>query len=208
MHRFFMLGFEAIELNLLRMRAIPKQTCIHKVQHQNRVVASQRCVVGLSNCTDKFVNVIRHYSTVAVSTCANNWRCTIFNRWRVTIVRVVAANASSKVNRTCNISLKSWLYGFADHSNSEPKRPECTFSYFNGGVSVNNYVEPRTFLISWSGTPGTSFGAFIWDGTPGALNQHINKCMIFGDEISKQYVRLAVNSCMEHLTKTRKVGLV
>lgn len=81
------------------------------------------------------------------------------------------------------------------------------FNYFNGDVSETNYVEPGTFLISWSGTPGTSFGAFIWNGPPGALNQHINKCMIFGDEINKQYLRLAVNSCMDHLIENAQGGV-
>jgi len=81
------------------------------------------------------------------------------------------------------------------------------FNYFSGDVSENNYVEPGAFLISWSGTPGTSFGAFIWNGTSGALNQHINKCMIFGDEINKQYLRLAVNSCMDHLIENAQGGV-
>lgn len=81
------------------------------------------------------------------------------------------------------------------------------FNYFNGDLSENNYVVPGTFLISWSGTPGTSFGAFIWNDTPGALNQHINKCMIFGEEISKEYLKLAVNSCMDHLIDNAQGGV-
>ncbi len=81
------------------------------------------------------------------------------------------------------------------------------FNYFNGDVSENNYVEPGTFLISWSGTPGTSFGAFVWSGAPGVLNQHINKCIIFGDEINKQYLRLAVNGCMDHLIESAQGGV-
>ncbi len=81
------------------------------------------------------------------------------------------------------------------------------FNYFNGDVSENNYVEPGTFLISWSGTPGTSFGAFVWSGAPGVLNQHINKCIIFGDEINKQYLQLAVNGCMDHLIESAQGGV-
>ncbi len=81
------------------------------------------------------------------------------------------------------------------------------FNFFNGEISENNFVEPGTFLISWSGTPGTSFGAFIWNGAPGALNQHINKCIIFGDEINREYLRLAVNSCMDHLIENAQGGV-
>ena len=81
------------------------------------------------------------------------------------------------------------------------------FNYFSGDVAESHYVEQGTFLISWSGTPGTSFGAFIWPGAPGALNQHINKCMIFGAEINKQYLQLAVNSCMDHLIENAQGGV-
>jgi restriction endonuclease S subunit len=34
-------------------------------------------------------------------------------------------------------------------------------------------VRPGDILLSWSGTPGTSFGCFRWDGPRGWLNQHI-----------------------------------
>ena len=34
-------------------------------------------------------------------------------------------------------------------------------------------VQPGNILLSWSGTPGTSFGCFRWNGPEGWLNQHI-----------------------------------
>jgi type I restriction enzyme S subunit len=37
-------------------------------------------------------------------------------------------------------------------------------------------INNGAFLISWSGTPGTSFGAFIWERGKGVLNQHIFRC--------------------------------
>lgn len=80
------------------------------------------------------------------------------------------------------------------------------FNFFDGELSDAHRVEAGNLLISWSGTPGTSFGAFIWDRETGALNQHINKCLIFGSEISKDYLKLAVNSCMDHLIENAQGG--
>jgi type I restriction enzyme S subunit len=81
------------------------------------------------------------------------------------------------------------------------------FNFFDGELSDAHRVDTGDLLISWSGTPGTSFGAFIWTRGSGALNQHINKCRIFGSEISKEYLRLAVNSCMDHLIENAQGGV-
>src|SRR5207247_9133027 len=36
------------------------------------------------------------------------------------------------------------------------------FNYYNGTFDPKHEVNDGEVLISWSGTPGTSFGAFIW----------------------------------------------
>lgn len=77
--------------------------------------------------------------------------------------------------------------------------PSVEFNHFDGELAEQHQIQTGDFLISWSGTPGTSFGAFIWERGEAALNQHINKCWIFGEEINRPYLRLAVNSCMDHL---------
>ncbi|WP_275100339.1 restriction endonuclease subunit S [Sedimenticola hydrogenitrophicus] len=81
------------------------------------------------------------------------------------------------------------------------------FNYFAGNIEERHRVRPGDFLISWSGTPGTSFGAFIWRKGQGALNQHINKCVIFGSEIDRDYLKLSVNSCMGHLISRAQGGV-
>lgn len=58
-------------------------------------------------------------------------------------------------------------------------------------------MEPGDLLVSWSGTPGTSFGAFVWSGPPGVLNQHIFKCSIFEDY--RDFICLAINSRLDVL---------
>jgi len=85
--------------------------------------------------------------------------------------------------------------------------PKASFNYFEGELAPKNRIDTGSFLISWSGTPGTSFGAFIWDRGVAALNQHINKCEIFGDELNHEYLRLAITSRMEHLISKAQGGV-
>src|SRR5579871_4162261 len=47
------------------------------------------------------------------------------------------------------------------------------FNYYAGSYDARHHVKTGDVLLSWSGTPGTSFGCFIWDREPGVLNQHI-----------------------------------
>ena len=72
------------------------------------------------------------------------------------------------------------------------------FNYFDGELAAHNRIDDNSFLISWSGTPGTSFGAFIWIRGDAALNQHINNCIFHYNGIDLEFMRLAVNGCMNH----------
>jgi len=83
----------------------------------------------------------------------------------------------------------------------------ATFNYFDGELAEQHLVQDGSFLISWSGTPGTSFGAFIWNRGTAALNQHINKCLVFLEDADLEYLRLSVNSCMDHLISRAQGGV-
>ncbi|MFT6402331.1 MAG: type I restriction enzyme S subunit [Glaciecola sp.] len=75
---------------------------------------------------------------------------------------------------------------------------DAGFNYFSGEISKVNRIDNGSFLISWSGTPGTSFGAFIWSRGEAALNQHINNCIFNYSGMNLEFMRLAVNGCMNH----------
>jgi len=60
-------------------------------------------------------------------------------------------------------------------------------------------IDNGSFLISWSGTPGTSFGAFIWDRGPAVLNQHIFRCDFKTDAVSASFLRLAINGRLDEM---------
>jgi type I restriction enzyme S subunit len=53
---------------------------------------------------------------------------------------------------------------------NDPSKP---FNYYRGSLPEQFHVRPGDVLLSWSGTPGTSFGCFRWRGPEGWLNQHI-----------------------------------
>jgi Type I restriction modification DNA specificity domain len=52
-------------------------------------------------------------------------------------------------------------------------RPDAKFNYYAGEVRDRFLIEAGDLLFAWSGTPGTSFGAHIWNGPKAILNQHI-----------------------------------
>lgn len=47
------------------------------------------------------------------------------------------------------------------------------FNYFEGDPKERWLVEPGDILFAWAGTKGVSFGAKLWHGPRGVLNQHI-----------------------------------
>jgi len=54
--------------------------------------------------------------------------------------------------------------------------PAAAFNFWPGTLDSQVAVYPGDILISWSGTPGTSFDAHIWEKpVVGVLNQHIWK---------------------------------
>lgn len=84
---------------------------------------------------------------------------------------------------------------------------KADFNYYQGELSEKNSISDGSFLISWSGTPGTSFGAFIWERGPAALNQHINKCEFYSDQVNLEFMRLAVNGQMNNFISKAQGGV-
>jgi len=70
------------------------------------------------------------------------------------------------------------------------------FNYTTVKVPGKYYIDDGELLFSWSGTPGTSFGAFFWDRGKALLNQHIFKVLPDPDILIKAYFRYALNSIL------------
>lgn len=73
------------------------------------------------------------------------------------------------------------------------------FNYCNFSVEPKHHLRAGDFLISWSGTPGTSFGAFIWNGPDGVLNQHIFRGEVYGDTYDLKFLRVAINARLDEM---------
>jgi type I restriction enzyme S subunit len=66
-------------------------------------------------------------------------------------------------------------------------------------VQPRHIINTGSFLISWSGTPGTSFGAFIWQRGAAALNQHIFTCFQRGETYFDRFLQLAINGRLDEM---------
>ena len=85
---------------------------------------------------------------------------------------------------------------------------EAGFNYCDPEtISEKNKINDGSLLISWSGTPGTSFGAFIWQRGAAALNQHIFKCELIGNAFVPEFLKLAINSQLNVLIAKAQGGV-
>lgn len=67
------------------------------------------------------------------------------------------------------------------------------FNRYNQNVDEYVHLHGGELLFAWSGTPGTSFGAHIWDRGEAVLNQHIFKLLFSEECLYKPYYMYALN---------------
>ena len=85
--------------------------------------------------------------------------------------------------------------------------PDKPFNYWAGALGNQVVVKTGDLLLAWSGTPGTSFGAHIWSGPNGILNQHIFRCDLDQKAITKEWARIAVNHRLYRLIEQAHGGV-
>lgn len=78
-------------------------------------------------------------------------------------------------------------------------RATAPFNYFDGPIEDRFSVNDGDLLFAWSGTPGTSFGAHLWDGGPAVLNQHIFRVDFDRDLIDPVFFKHAINETLDEL---------
>ncbi|MBN3470612.1 restriction endonuclease subunit S [Pseudomonas savastanoi pv. phaseolicola] len=79
--------------------------------------------------------------------------------------------------------------------------PSAEFNYSQSPVPERNRIEPGDLLFAWSGTLGVSFGARIWNGPPGVLNQHIFKVLMDEQQITLPFALLIFLRVEEDIAK-------
>jgi type I restriction enzyme S subunit len=73
------------------------------------------------------------------------------------------------------------------------KSPDAPLNYFNGELPDQFAVRAGDLLFAWSGTPGTSFGAHVWDGPDAWLNQHIFRVDFSTSDFDRNFLKYALN---------------
>lgn len=73
------------------------------------------------------------------------------------------------------------------------------FNHYNGPVDPKVLIDSGAILLSWSGTPGTSFGCFFWNRGRGILNQHIFGVHVDEAKIDREFFVYAVNSKLDEM---------
>jgi type I restriction enzyme, S subunit len=79
--------------------------------------------------------------------------------------------------------------------------PSAEFNYSQVPVFERNSIEPGDLLFAWSGTLGSSFGARVWNGPPGVLNQHIFKVLMDEKLITLQFSLLVLAKVEEDIAR-------
>ena len=78
---------------------------------------------------------------------------------------------------------------------------KAPFNRYNQNVDEDVHLYGGELLFAWSGTPGTSFGAHIWDRGEAVLNQHIFKLLFSEECLYKPYYMYALNQRVGALIK-------
>lgn len=79
--------------------------------------------------------------------------------------------------------------------------PSAEFNYSQAPVLERNRIESGDLLFAWSGTLGSSFGARIWNGPSGVLNQHIFKVLMDEQQITLPFSLLVLARVEEDIAK-------
>ena len=73
------------------------------------------------------------------------------------------------------------------------------YNYYDKDIEETFLLHGGELLFAWSGTPGTSFGAHIWDKGEAVLNQHIFKILFDETIINKIFYKYCLNNQVEKL---------
>ena len=87
------------------------------------------------------------------------------------------------------------------------KDPKARFNFYEGQIDAKFRVDKGDLLFAWSGTPGTSFGAHIWFGPVGVLNQHIFNVRFNRILLNPQYLRDALNHKVSEFVRQAQGGV-
>lgn len=71
--------------------------------------------------------------------------------------------------------------------------PDSPYNRYDGDCDSKFLLYGGELLFAWSGTPGTSFGAHVWNGGKALLNQHIFNVRFSKLNLDINYFELSIN---------------
>jgi type I restriction enzyme S subunit len=83
----------------------------------------------------------------------------------------------------------------------------ANFNYCNFKVEQKYYIDSGDLLISWSGTPSTSFGIFFWKRGAAILNQHIFKVKLNKQMLTPNYFYFSYKKLLTVMIKSSHGGV-
>ena len=83
---------------------------------------------------------------------------------------------------------------------------QAPFNFFNGEIKEQYLIDTGELLFSWSGTPGTSFGAFFWNRGKAVLNQHIFRVKP-KIEFNLSFLQFALNGRFDYIISKAHGGV-
>ena len=84
---------------------------------------------------------------------------------------------------------------------------KAKYNHFSGEIESKFIINNGELLFAWSGTPGTSFGAHIWNGNTAVLNQHIFRVIFNETLLNKTFFRIAINYKLQELISKAHGGV-
>ena len=83
---------------------------------------------------------------------------------------------------------------------------QAPFNYYAGEIKAQYLIDTGELLFSWSGTPGTSFGAFFWNRGKAVLNQHIFRVKP-KIEVNLSFLQFALNGRIDYIISKAHGGV-
>jgi type I restriction enzyme, S subunit len=121
---------------------------------------------------------------------------------------------SSRVGELCNafngrpFKSSEWAKsGFPIIRIQNLNKIDAFFNYYQGNPDQKHLVKNGDLLFAWSGTPGTSFGAHLWNGCDAVLNQHIFKLVFDHSIIDRKFFCYALNQNVSGYIKQAQGGV-
>lgn len=71
--------------------------------------------------------------------------------------------------------------------------PTKDYNHWPGPLDKQVLINTGDLLLAWSGTPGTSFGAHIWNNGKAILNQHIFRVDLHDGVIAAEWGKMCIN---------------